>query len=202
MNRGALIAVCMAAATGWSAHAKADLVTNGGFEDSTPFNGWTLSGSAIVLDTTFPNSGLNDAAFLETSDDPVSTLSQTLSTVAGQSYALSFALLDSTGFFLDTFTVTLGGFSETFSGSDVGPGAYNGETIVVPGADIAGNDVLSFQGIADISVNFANPSVWNLDDVSVEAPPVPEPSTVAPFAAALALGLLFFRAPRRAKLRM
>jgi hypothetical protein len=75
-----------------------------------------------------------------------------LSTEAGKSYTLSFAVLDEADFSGDTFTVQFGGFSATITGDQAAPpgnlpSLYTAETFIVPAADIVGGaTVLAFKG--------------------------------------------------------
>ena len=159
--------------------AATNLVLNPGFETGD-FTNWTVTGEGIAIDTVFPNTGCCDAAFGATTTDPdVGVLSQTLSTVGGKSYTLSFALLDEAGFSGDSFIVQFGGFSTTITGDEAAPpgtlpSLYTPMTFIVPAADIGGGaTVLSFKGLNDLSLGID----WNLDDVSVTAAAVPEPGT-------------------------
>jgi len=195
MFRKYMIAICFLVAIGCGS-ARADLVTNGGFETGD-FTGWTLgpspSAANIFLDVSFPNTGCCDAAFSDPSGTtPASTLSQSLSAVSGAlSYNLSFAILDESGLSGDIFTVNLGNFSEQFTG-DQAPGSYTLEFFNLSPSDF-GTGLLSFQGTNDNSA-------WNLDDVSVNAvvvTSVPEPSTLVLLLTALAaIGILKFHRRR------
>jgi hypothetical protein len=100
---GALAMISLFAASG-----RAELVTNGGFETGD-FTGWTCTGYAggcagasLVADpwtgvsNLFPNSGtyslLIGASDYDDSNNPIPfSISQTLTTVIGQEYSLSFA---------------------------------------------------------------------------------------------------------------
>jgi hypothetical protein len=166
-----------------SAHA-ANLVTNGGFETEnlggggnpiSPPPGWTITGDGISIDSTFSYTGTYDIAFGATSSDPSpGRLAQSIATTPGQAYNLSFALVDQVGQSSDTFTVMLGGFSQTLTG-DQAPFSYTIESFVIPGADITGiSTSLGFVGINEL----AN---WNLDDVSLTPVAMPEPPTVLLF---------------------
>jgi hypothetical protein len=161
--------------------ARANLVLNPGFETGD-FTDWSVTGDGISIDTLFPNTGCCDAAFTATTTDPdAGVLSQTLSTMVGKSYTLSFAVLDEAGFSGDTFTIQFGGFSATITGDTAAPpgdlpSLYTAETFAVPGADIvSGSTVLAFEGLSD-PISGIN---WNLDDASVTAVSTPEPSTWA-----------------------
>jgi hypothetical protein len=180
------------------AHAT-NLVTNGGFETEnldgsgnpiSPPPGWTITGDGISIDSSFSFTGTYDIAFGATASDPSpGKLSQSITTTPGQAYNLSFALVDEAGQSTDTFTVTLGGFSQTITG-DQAPFFYTTETFVVPGADITSVSTdLSFvgaNGLAD----------WNLDDVSLTAVAIPEPPMMLLFGT-LATTLLWFVRRRR-----
>lgn len=159
--------------------AAANLVLNPGFETGD-FTDWTVTGDGIAIDDAFPNTGCCDAVFSATMTDPdTGVLSQTLSTEAGKSYTLSFAVLDEAGFSGDTFTVQFGGFSTTITGDEAAPpgnrpSLYTAETFIIPALDIIrGSTVLSFNGLNDPRLGID----WNLDDVSITASAVPEPAT-------------------------
>ena len=161
------------------AAASANLVLNPGFETGD-FTNWTVPGDGIVIDMIFPNAGCRDAAFSAATTDPdAGTLSQTLSTKAGKSYTLSFAVLDEADFSGDTFTVQFGGFSATITGDEAAPpgnplSLYTAETFIVPAADLVGGaTVLAFKGLNGPSLGID----WNLDDASVTAAAAPEPPT-------------------------
>ena len=176
----------------------ANLVTNGGFETEnldgfgnpvSPPPGWTITGDGISIDSTFSFTGTYDIAFGATASDPSpGKLSQAITTTPGQAYNLSFALFDEVGQSTDTFTVTLGGFSQTITGNQAT--SYTTETFVVPGADITGaSTALGFVGINNIAD-------WNLDDVSVTAVAIPEPPMMLLFGS-LATTLLCLAGRRR-----
>lgn len=153
----------------------ANLVQNPGFENPT-LSPWTVSGDDIAIDTSNPNSGLQDAAFFAAVGDPTpDVLSQAITTTVGTAYTLSFAVLDEGGDVSDTFSVSFGSFKATITGNNAT--SYTTETYSIPGSDIT--DVLyelDFQGLSGTY------TAWNLDDVSLTAAAVPEPS------AALLLG--------------
>jgi hypothetical protein len=205
MSRTISMIFCIALAALCSGRSEAaNLVANPGFETGD-FTGWTVTGDGILIDSTFPNTGTYDAAFSAlTTDHNPGVLSQTLATTAGQSYTLSFALLDEAGFSGDSFIVKLGAFTQTITGDEAAPpgdlpSLYAAESFTVPGADISGaSTVLSFEGL-----NFPNIGIdWNLDDVSVTGaavPGVPEPSAGALLLAALGVCLGLVPMTRRRK---
>ena len=83
--------------------------------------------------------------------------------------------------------MSFGRFSTDITG-DTAAGSYATEVFVIPGADIPANAVLSFQATS-------NPVAWNLDDVSVTSPTIPEPPAGAILGgAALIVLSLRFRA--------
>src|SRR5581483_4796614 len=117
-----LSAFAMFAASAWAGA----IVSDGGFETASGScsgitgavgDGWTVTaGTIAICDTatlsgTVPHSG-NNLAYLDWSNT-VNTLQQTLTTVAGQNYAISFWLADSGP---DPVTVMFGG-QTLFSGS-------------------------------------------------------------------------------------
>jgi hypothetical protein len=180
------------------AHA-ANLVTNGGFETEnldgfgnpiSPPPGWTITGDGISIDSQFSFTGTYDIAFGATVSDPSpGKLAQSIATTPGQAYNLSFSLVDEGGQSTDTFTVTLGGFSQTITG-DQAPFSYTTESFVIPGADISNVSTdLSFVGANNIAD-------WNLDAVSLTAVAVLEPPMLLLFGT-LATTLLWFAGRRR-----
>ena len=210
MSRNSLISLCLAVITTgtaqWSGRAEAaNLVANPGFETGD-FTGWTVTGNGIAIDMVFPNTGCCDAVFGALTTDPnPGVLSQTLATMAGQSYTLSFALLDEAGFSGDSFIVKLGDFTTTITGDMAAPpgdlpSGYTAQSFTVPGADITGTSaILSFEGLNDPAIGID----WNLDDVSVtaSAAAVPEPSAAGLLATALGVCLGFVVPVRRRRRR-
>ena len=175
--------------------ASANLVTNGNFDaDSPPVQtapaGWTLtpapSGSDFFVG---PNdfggfSPPNAANFGATGafDD---TLSQVLSTVAGQTYTISFELAhDATNAEND--------FSATFGADQIlsltNTPSFGFTLFTATAVASSGSTTLSFNGRE-------NPAWYELDNVDVEgATAVPEPSSLAIFGAALfGLGMFSWR---------
>ena len=198
INRAILLAAVCVCCTALTPAAHANLLTDGGFESYagptavlplTPpatLPGWTASGSGMAIESNgFPHTGTNDVAFTATSSVSTGTLSQTVTTLVGQAYTLSFWLLDPN--FIpgsETLNVTFGGF--TTSVAPTTPGAsYANVALTILGSDVTSTTTtLSFQGVLDTST-FA--PVLYLDDVSLTANAVPEPSSLAVFAAMLCL---------------
>ena len=185
--------------TGGPAHA--NLVANGGFESGGLTN-WTLTGSGggVAIDSTFPHSGTNDAAFALASGGTTSTLSQSIATTAGQSYSLSFWLLDealASG--NDTMTVTFGGFTDAVLWSNLGATSYTNVQLTIPGSAVTSiSTTLGFQAIIDSNVNQTGfvGGPFNLDDILLTAniAAVPEPSADwLLLAGVLALGVVVGR---------
>ena len=208
MNRyerlGILLLLQCTLLTVGSAHA--NLIVNGGFEsivsDPGAFGGlapsdWTLSQGGAdsftfdncgnVPTAAPPHSGSCAMTFATQGTD--GSISQTLATVAGSQYAISFWL----GNFLtlgggtdNSFSVTFGGIP-IFSETDIPLEPY---TLLTEFATAtSATTVLSFAGR-----NF--PDSTGLDDVSVELAVIPEPASIALVATAL-LGFGAIRRKRR-----
>jgi hypothetical protein len=154
-----------------------NLVTNCGFEASnTSLTGW--SGTVIndpqaftIVDSSNPFSGDNDASFgPETQDD---TFTQTLNTVAGTTYSISFALDNDTNpdaAHPNNFSAAFGsttGFTET----NALAGLYTVETFTA----LASGSTTDLTFTSENGLGF-----FYLDSVSVvaEASPVPEPGSL------------------------
>ena len=167
--RGKFLAMsAFAAATVLGAPASAtQLVTNGGFETGD-FTGWTLTGNTSFTGVSdVAHSGSNGAFFGQV--DATGSLSQTLGTVSGQNYTVSFWLANEGGT-PSSFVASFGGDVLT-SLSD--PAAF-GYTFYTYSLTASSNSTL-------LSFTFQqNPAYFHLDDVSVEdVSSVPEPATWA-----------------------
>ena len=172
-----------------SVPARADLVVNGGFE-SGDFTGWVVSDSnGIVIDNADFDSG-SASASLGSFGTP-GTLSQTLTTMAGTSYQISYFLHNQgTG---TGFPPAVELFQASFDGV-----VLDTETgVLVSG----GYNFFNFQQIASsastalVFTEQNDDSVWNLDDVSVTpvTASVPEPGSATLLASAVLLALGYAR---------
>lgn len=176
-----------------------NLVLNCGFETGD-FTSWNLSGNDVPISEgvlygvetidpfplpggTNPNSGMFQAFFSDQAADPT-TLSQTLTTVAGHQYTISFYLaqqLIGPGTVNNDVLVSFGG-STVENLSDVGVQGYTHYTATVDATSASttfniklGNDVGEFL----------------LDDVSVVASP--EPATLPVLVGFVLLAAFFVR---------
>jgi hypothetical protein len=150
-----------------AAPASANLITNPGFETGD-FTGWTHSGNtgATAVFPLDPHSGIY-AAWL----GPVGSngfLSQTLTTVPGHTYNISW-FLQSDGEVPNFFSVSWGG-AASFSFMNF-PVAFGYQQFVFSGLATGPSTVLRF--------GFRNdPGFFQLDDVEVVDAAVPEPGTL------------------------
>jgi hypothetical protein len=149
-----------------AAPASANLITNPGFETGD-FTGWTQAGnlgftSVLPLD---PHSGIY-AAWL----GPIGSngsLSQTLTTVPGHEYNISF-FLQSDGEVPNFFRVAFGGSSFSFTNFAVD---FPYEEFTFSGIATSNSTLLRF--------TFRNdPGFFQLDDIEVVDAAVPEPGTL------------------------
>ncbi len=168
MNRGLLSAfACLSFLAPVAIHAD-QLVINGGFETGD-LSGWTQSGNSSVFNTgvqmDMPHSGDYYAYFGPESSDGY--LTQTLNTVPGELYQMTFWLASDGGTPND-FSATFGD-NVLFSQSNLPSSDWNEYSYTAVAA--SDSTVLQF-GFRD------DPGFLSLDDVSVSSISVaPEPAT-------------------------
>jgi hypothetical protein len=171
--------LCGAAMLAFGAAQAGAAVNNGDFETGD-LSGWTLNGSTETnwVDTGVQHGGDYAAALGEFG--ATATLSQSLATVAGQTYTVSFWLANLGGSEANINTVSsfevLAGGNSLWLLSDKTATDYT--AYLVHFIATAGSTELVFAARHD--ENF-----WLLDDISVSA--VPEPSTVLLLIAGLGL---------------
>jgi hypothetical protein len=152
-----LLALTAVAALSVAHPASANLITNPGFETGD-FTGWTVSGTTSVVGTASgisPHSGSFQALSSFTA-----TISQTLATMAGQSYTVNFW---ATGSALSTFSVSWNG-SPVFAHLFPGNTPYTEFTFNVTASSASTNLAFNLGGtpnlfLDDVSVNPAGVGV-------------------------------------------
>jgi hypothetical protein len=184
--RPILLALTAAGALSFAQPASANLITNPGFETGN-FNGWTATGSGVVVGTTSgisPHSGSWQAAFFI----PGGSLSQSVGTTAGQSYTIDFFLAHATSAPAPVnFFVVLWGGNQIFSLTNQSGFGYTEYTFTETAS--TNSTELRF-GFSD-----SNLGTWFLDDVSVNPAGVgvPDAGSTFPLLGFALLGLAALR---------
>jgi hypothetical protein len=178
----------LAAALSASMAAQANLVTNGGFETGD-FTGWTTSIDPAYdgVDSQAPQAGTYAAFF--GNPNGTSTISQTLTTVAGTTYTVSFWLMaeaDVTGNSIpNSFSFTWGGAAGAPPIVDSAPFGYTEFQYQLVASSASTTLAFSFSD---------SPAFWDFDSVDVTAN-VPEPASLALVFGALGSLLWVMRRP-------
>ena len=175
----------------------ANLVTNGGFEEvggtptgsPGPLTGWTAgdTGVFMIASSAFPHSG-SWAAALGSTDVSLGTLSQTLTTVAGQEYRLEYWLYN--------IGLTPNYFNASWDGSIVTGSELTDDMSQTVGTYkmFVFTDLVASGASTNLTFTATNDfGYWHLDDVSVTAP-VPEADTRTLY---LFAGIAIFAAYKR-----
>lgn len=168
--------------------AHANLIVNGDFETGT-LSSWTVidggtSSFGISVNNFNPHSGTSAADFFDTV--PIDTIEQTIATVVGTTYHISFYLVNNSGA-PNQFTAAFGGTSLLMLTDSPSFGYMQFSADVVATGSLT---TLAFSG-------YSGPGTYSLDDVEVTAAQgtIPEPATLA----LLGIGLIGVAAGRRRK---
>lgn len=180
-----------------AAHASVELLTNGSFEANTQANGtwhiysgltgWTSGAYGIELRNNVAGTAANGVNFVELDTTANSWMSQSVATVAGQAYTLTFEFQNRSG-----VASSSQGLEVLWGGSAVGSvnNSVGGwETVTYTLIGNGGTEALTFKAIGK-----SDSLGTSLDNVSLTAA-VPEPETYAMMFAGL--GMMGFIARRR-----
>jgi PEP-CTERM motif len=174
---------------------RADIVTNGSFEDVTPFYGWlpsyaTIGSSSLTVNDFYNHTpgGTFSAAF-GASGPGYDQLAQPLATISGDTYLVSFWLFP--GSATDPGTSSFQEYVDGILGVDpTSTAVAGGWSLFTSRFTGTGDNMLMFQGY-----NFND--YYYLDDVSVTDTTVPEPATFGLLGCALVVAAASRRLRRR-----
>ena len=187
-----------------AAAAPVDLIVNGSFEENlmanghwsifSGLNGWSAGAHGVELRNNIAGTALDGVNFVELDTTANSSISQTVSTVAGQWYALSFNYSNRADTAVDTngLSWSFGGSAGTAAALPAVSGDHSWTTFNTLVQATGSSTMLNFAALGN-SDGYGT----SLDKVSLTAA-VPEPQTYALMLAGLiAVG---FVSRRRAKL--
>lgn len=183
MKRIYVLAACAALLAAAYPAGAVDLVVNGGFETGD-FSGWSQSGDLTFtgVDTSTPHDGTYAAYFGPIFD--LGFITQTLPTVAGSTYDVSFWLANDDALASNHFQFWWDG---ALLIDELNTGSYPYTNYILPG-------LTASTGATDMSFGLYNPpSFFHLDTVTVDGDPgapVPEPATGLLVGGALALAAI------------
>ena len=176
-----LITLAVAVAFSFAHPAKANLITNPGFETGD-FTGWTKVGLADVIGTNSgiaPHSG-NFQARLFTG-----TLTQSVATTTGASYTINFFLALASNQSHNSFSVSWGGVP-ILNLTNQSPFGYTEYSFTETASTASTALVFSYNVVIPFSV-------WFLDDVSVTPAGVPDGGSTVSLLGFALLGLVALR---------
>jgi hypothetical protein len=154
---GAVMVLGLASVT-----ANASLVANGSFETGN-FSGWTQGGNTGFTSVSNSVAAVHSGTYggLLGPSGSVGTLTQSIATTVGQQYSVSF-WLNNLGAGTNSFSASFG--STLLSLSNKSAFTYTLYTFLVQATTSTTNLVFTFR---------QDPNYWSLDDVNVQAVPIP-----------------------------
>ena len=177
-----LITLAVAVAFSFAHPAKANLITNPGFETGD-FTGWTHVGGLVsgTASGIAPHSGNFQAIF---SADGLA-LTQSVATIPGASYTINFFLALASNQSNNSFSVSWGGVP-ILSLTNQSPFGYTEYSFTETASTASSALVFSYNVVIPFSV-------WFLDDVSVTPPGVPDGGSTVSLLGFALLGLVALR---------